>query len=189
MWQTELSDDKGRQETWPDAMKWAKTFHAYMANANMSAFVWWSGARPCSTTGENLIQLEEALPSTYYYRVPRYYTFGQFSKFIEQNAVRVDVEAISSETDKLPEDLLVSAYVKDDTYTIVLINLSQKESFSTLIEIEGVEFQNMRTYTSSEYVKWKHKKISPSQSGLRSITVPKYSVVTVTGKMKNHEVE
>ena len=63
MWQTELSDDKGRQETWPDAMKWAKTFHAYMANANMSAFVWWSGARPCSTTGENLIQLEEALPS------------------------------------------------------------------------------------------------------------------------------
>ena len=23
-------------------MKWAKTFHAYMANANMSAFVWWS---------------------------------------------------------------------------------------------------------------------------------------------------
>lgn len=184
MWQTELSDDKGRQETWPDAMKWAKTFHAYMANANMSAFVWWSGARPCSTTGENLIQLEEALPSTYYYRVPRYYTFGQFSKFIEQNAVRVDVEAISSETDKLPEDLLVSAYVKDDTYTIVLINLSQKESFSTLIEIEGVEFQNMRTYTSSEYVKWKHKKINPSQSGLRSITVPKYSVVTVTGKMK-----
>ena len=147
------------------------------------------GARPCSTTGENLIQLEEALPSTYYYRVPRYYTFGQFSNFIEQNAVRVDVEAISSETDKLPEDLLVSAYVKDDTYTIVLINLSQKESFSTLIEIEGVEFQNMRTYTSSEYVKWKHKKINPSQSGLRSITVPKYSVVTVTGKMKNHEVE
>ena len=82
-----------------------------------------------------------------------------------------------------------TAYVKDDTYTIVLINLSQKESFSTLIEIEGVEFQNMRTYTSSEYVKWKHKKINPSQSGLRSITVPKYSVVTVTGKMKNHEVE
>ena len=85
--------------------------------------------------------------------------------------------------------MLVSAYVKDDTYTIVLINLSQKESFSTLIEIEGVEFQNMRTYTSSEYVKWKHKKINPPQSGLRSITVPKYSVVTVTGKMKNHEVE
>jgi glucuronoarabinoxylan endo-1,4-beta-xylanase len=189
MWQTELCDDKDRKETWPDAMRWAKTFHTYMAKGNMSAFVWWAGARPCTTTGENLIQLEEALPSTYYYKVPRYYTYGQFTKYIERNARRVDVEAISSETDKFPEELLVSAYIKDDTYTIVLVNSSEKESFSTLIEIEGVEFQNMRTYTSTEYVKWKHKKINPSQSGLRAITVPKYSVVTVTGKIKNHEAE
>ena len=119
MWQTELCDDKDRKETWPDAMRWAKTFHTYMAKGNMSAFVWWAGARPCTTTGENLIQLEEALPSTYYYKVPRYYTYGQFTKYIERNARRVDVEAISSETDKFPEELLVSAYIKDDTYTIV----------------------------------------------------------------------
>ena len=189
MWQTELCDDKKRIETWEDAMIWARTFHAYMANANMSAFVWWSAARPCSTTGENLIQLKEELPSKSYYRVPRYYTYGQFSKYIERDAVRVDVEAIPSETDKFPEELLVSAYVKDDTYTIVLVNSSEKETFSTLLEIEGVEFQNMRTYTSNEYVKWKHKKINPSQTGLRSITVPKFSVVTVTGKMKSHEAE
>lgn len=31
MWQTELCDDKDRKETWPDAMRWAKTFHTYMA--------------------------------------------------------------------------------------------------------------------------------------------------------------
>lgn len=73
--------------------------HVY-GKGNMSAFVWWAGARPCTTTGENLIQLEEALPSTYYYKVPRYYTYGQFTKYIERNARRVDVEAISSETDK-----------------------------------------------------------------------------------------
>ena len=189
IWQTEISDDKDRKETWPDAMKWAKTFHSYMANGNVSGFVWWAGARPCSTTGENLIQLEEALPSTTYYRVPRYYTFGQYTKYIEPDAVRVDVEAVSSEADKLPEELLVSAYIKDDTYTIVLVNASEKESFSTLVEIEGVGFQNMRTYTSSENVKWQQKKINPSSSGLRAITVPKYSVVTVTGKIKGHEAE
>ena len=87
IWQTEISDDKDRKETWPDAMKWAKTFHSYMANGNVSGFVWWAGARPCSSTGENLIQLEEALPSTTYYRVPRYYTFGQYTKYIEPDAV------------------------------------------------------------------------------------------------------
>lgn len=185
IWQTEVSDDKDRKETWPDAMKWAKTFHYYLTKANLSGFVWWTGARPCSTTGENLIQLKESLPSTEYYRVPRYYSYGQFTKFIEKNAIRVDVETIPSETDKFPEELYASAYVKDDTYTIVLVNSSLTESFSTLLEIDGVEFQNMRTYTSSENVKWLHKKINPSLNGLRSITVPKYSVVTVTGKMKS----
>lgn len=189
IWQTEISDDKDRQETWPDAMKWAKTFHTYLVNGNVSGFVWWAGARPCSTTGENLIQLEEALPSTKFYRVPRYYSYGQFTKFIERDAVRVDVETIPTETDKFPEELYASAYIKDDTYTLVLVNSSQKESFTTLLEIDGVEFQNMRTYTSSEDVKWQHKKVNPSLSGLRSITVPKYSVVTVTGKMKSNGAE
>ena len=129
--------------------------------------------------------MKESLPSTEFYRVPRYYSYGQYTKFIDQGAVRVDVEKIPSETDKFPEELYASAYIKDDTYTLVLVNSSQTESFSTLLEIDGVEFQNMRTYTSSENVKWLHKKINPSLNGLRSITVPKYSVVTVTGKMKS----
>jgi glucuronoarabinoxylan endo-1,4-beta-xylanase len=83
----------------------------------------------------------------------------------------------------------MSAYVKDNTYTIVLVNSSEKESFSTLVEIEGKSFQNMIAYTSSEDVKWQRKKINPSLSGLRSITVPKLSVVTVTGKIKDIAAE
>ena len=72
---------------------------------------------------------------------------------------------------------------------MVIVNMSDKESFSTLLEIEGVEFQHMRTYTSTESVKWRHKKINPSASGLRAITVPKFSVVTVTGKIKTENAE
>lgn len=189
IWQTEVSDDKGRKETWEDAMKWAATFHTYLTNGNVNGFIWWAGARPCSTTGENLIQLEEALPGTTYYRVPRYYTYGQFTKFIAEGSHRVDVEAIPSEKDTFPEELLMSAYVKDDNYTIVLVNPSQKESFTALLEIEGKAFQNMIAYTSSESVKWQRKKVNPSLNGLRSITVPKYSVVTVTGKMKDIEAQ
>ena len=74
-----------------------------------------TGARPCSTTGENLIQLEEAIPGTTYYRVPRYYTYGQFTRFIEAGSHRVDVEAIPSEENQFPAELLMSAYVKDNT--------------------------------------------------------------------------
>lgn len=47
----------------------------------------------------------------------------------------------------------------------------------------------MIAYTSSEDVKWQRKKINPSLSGLRSITVPKLSVVTVTGKIKDIAAE
>lgn len=178
-----------RSEDWNDAMKWARNFHYYLAQANVNAYIWWAGARPCSTTGENLIQLEEAIPGTTYYRVPRYYTYGQFTRFIEAGSHRVDVEAIPSEEDQFPAELLMSAYVKDNTYTIVLVNSSEKESFSTLVEIEGKSFQNMIAYTSSEDVKWQRKKINPSLSGLRSITVPKLSVVTVTGKIKDIAAE
>lgn len=46
----------------------------------------------------------------------------------------------------------------------------------------------MISYTSDEGVKWQRKKVNPSLSGLRSITVPKFSVVTITGKMKDIEV-
>ena len=56
-------------------------------------------------------------------------------------------------------------------------------------EIEGKSFQNMIAYTSSEDVKWQRKKFNPSLSGLRSITVPKLSVVTVTGKIKDIAAE
>ena len=189
VWMTENCDNLKRSEDWNDAMKWARNFHYYLAQANVNAYIWWAGARPCSTTGENLIQLEEAIPGTTYYRVPRYYTYGQFTRFIEAGSHRVDVEAIPSEENQFPAELLMSAYVKDNTYTIVLVNSAEKESFSTLVEIEGKSFQNMIAYTSSEDVKWQRKKFNPSLSGLRSITVPKLSVVTVTGKIKDIAAE
>lgn len=190
VWQTEICDDKGRDETWTDAMKWARIYHQYLVNANVNAIVWWAGARPCSTTGENLIQLEEALPSSTYYRVERYYSVGQFTRYIERGAHRVDVEKISSEDTKLSEkNLLVSAYVKDDRYTIVIVNYSQKKSISTLLEVEGMDFQNMVSYTSTADMKWYRKKLNPSMDGKRAVDIPKFSVVTITGKLKANTAE
>ena len=83
----------------------------------------------------------------------------------------------------------MTAYIKDDNYTIVLVNNSTSKAFETKLEIEGKEFQTMISYTSDEGVKWQRKKVNPSLSGLRSITVPKFSVVTITGKMKDIEAE
>ena len=139
------------------------------------------------TNNEALIRLEEALPGTNYERAARYYSYGQFTKFIPEGSRRVDVKTIAPENDEevFPKELLMTAYVKDDTYTIVLVNNSTSKAFETKLEIEGKEFQTMISYTSDEGVKWQRKKVNPSLTGLRAITVPKFSVVTITGKMKD----
>ncbi|NDV67322.1 glycosyl hydrolase [Dysgonomonas sp. 25] len=188
IWQTEVSDDRRRDESWNDAMKWAKTINTYFTVANTNAFLWWAGGRSCSSTGENLLQFnDDSYPSSGYYKVNRYYTLGHFSRYIPVGSHRVDVEAIPTLEDPIPADLHMSAYVKDNTYTIVLVNYSQSESFSALLEVEGEEYQNMVSYTSDDSKKWYRKKLNPSLSGLRSVTVPSYSVVTITGKLKTTE--
>lgn len=171
-------------------MQWATTFHNYLAVSNLNAFIWWAGARPC-TNNEALIRLEEALPGTNYERASRYYSYGQFTKFIPEGSRRVDIKTVAPEGDEeaFLKELLMTAYIKDDNYTIVLVNNSTSKAFETKLEIEGKEFQTMISYTSDEGVKWQRKKVNPSLSGLRSITVPKFSVVTITGKMKDIEAE
>jgi hypothetical protein len=124
-----------------------------------------------------------------YYKVGRYYTLGHFSRYIPEGSRRVDVQAIPSETDLFPDDLKMSAYIKDDSYTIVLINNSAEQAFNTLLEVEDEEFQSMVAYTSNEDAKWHRKKLNPSLNGLRSVAVPKNSVVTITGKLKNTTIK
>ncbi|MDR1203472.1 MAG: glycosyl hydrolase [Tannerellaceae bacterium] len=186
VWQTETCDDKSRDETWNDAMKWAQNYQGYLMDARVNAIVWWAGARFCTSTGENLLQTNTWDFSTSYYRVDRYYSIGQFSRYIPRGSYRMDVEKISGKdaTDKLPGELTASAYIKDDTYTIVLVNNSKTKAFDALLEIEGKMFGSMISYTSSSSVKWLRKKLNPSLSGKRAVTVPKYSVVTITGKFK-----
>ena len=184
VWQTETCDDKTRDETWNDAMKWAKNYHDYLVKAQTSAVVWWAGARQCSITGENLLQTNAWDFSDSYYRIDRYYSIGQFSRYIQRGSRRVDVETVSTTANRIPRDLSASAYIKDDTYTIVLVNKSKTKGFDALLEIEGKEFDSMVSYTSNSSVKWLRKKLNPSSTGKRSVNVPKYSVVTITGRFK-----
>lgn len=185
VWQTETCDDKTRDETWNDAMKWAENYHGYLINARANAIVWWAGARHCTTTGENLLQLEQYDISHSYYRVDRYYSIGQFSRYIQRGSRRVDVQKVSTSANRIPNDLTASAYIKDDTYTIVLVNNSKTRSVEALLEMEDKEFDTMISYTSSASVKWLRKKLNPSLSGKRSVTVPKHSVVTITGRFRD----
>lgn len=182
VWQTETCDDKTRDETWDDAMKWAKNYNDYLTKAETNAIVWWAGARNCTSTGENLLQTNQWGISTSFYRVDRYYSIGQFSRYVQRGSNRVEVNTVSSTANRIPRDLSASAYIKDNTYTIVLVNNSKTTGFDALLDIDGYNFESMISYTSSASVKWLRKKLNPSSSGKRAVTVPKYSVVTITGR-------
>ena len=185
VWNTETSNAITSYDgSWSDAMKWAESFHRYLSEANLNAFIWWAGARPC-TNNESLIVLQEKVPGETYTKPDRFYSYGQFTKFIPRGSYRVDVESVYDEGSEnpLPDNLLRSAYVTDDTYTMVLVNKSN-DNIDTRISLSDKEFQNMRMYTSDENVKWKYTKINPAPSGARWISIPAKSVVTVTGNIK-----
>jgi len=188
VWNTETSNTSTYDGSWTDAMKWATTFHTYMTKANLSAFIWWAGARPC-TNNESMIVLEEALPSTTYWKPLRYYTYGHFTKHIEPGSWRVELEKLSEGTDSkvILDGMNVSAYMneKEGTFTIVAVNPNKEKDLETIIKIDGYEIENMQLYTSTEDAQWVKSKINPSeQTRTRYVKIPKFSTVTITGKIK-----
>lgn len=184
VWNTETSSTDTYNGSWDNAMFWAESFHKYLSEANLNSFIWWAGARPC-VNNESLIVLQEKVPGETYTKPDRFYSYGQFTKFIPRGSYRVDVESVYEDgtENPLPDNLLRSAYVTDDTYTMVLVNKSD-EKIDTRISLSDKDFQNMRMYTSDENVKWKYTKINPAPSGARWISIPAKSVVTVTGNIK-----
>ena len=194
VWLTETCDNLSFDNSWGNAMKWAGQIHTYLSVANLNAFVWWAGARG-TPTGESILQYETSTgqwfdyPSLTHWRATKYYAIGQYSRYIPTGSTRVEAIAIPSEENTFPANLQVSAYVKEDVYTMVIVNKSTSESFTTLFGVndESLDFQNMVSYTSSSNLQLFRKKLNPSESGKRYITVPAYSIVTVTGKLKNKE--
>lgn len=189
VWNTETSNTSTYDGSWADAMKWATTFHTYMTKGNLSAFIWWAGARPC-TNNESLIVLEESLPSTTYWKPLRYYTYGHFTKHIRPGSWRVAVEKLSDNgtgSQAILDAMYASGYVDVDegTFTIVAINPDKNKDLETIIDIDGYEIENMQFYVSSEDAQWVKSKINPSeQTRTRYVKIPKFSTVTITGKIK-----
>lgn len=183
VWQTELSNTSAYDPSWDDAIKWAVTFHTYLANGRVNAFVWWAGARPVSNN-ESLIKLEEKVPGMSYEKPMRYYAFGQFTKYIlpESHRVGIDKTTLQENTNVIPDEVLTTAYIKDDIYTAVIVNPTNKP-IETRVEVVGKKIRNMRIYTSSESVQWSKKKINPAPSGARAFMIPAKGIVTVTGNL------
>lgn len=201
-WITETCDDKKNEGTkWSDGLAWAQNYQSYLMNANCSGIVWWAAMRPCTSTGENLLESFkwDYEGATVYEKMQRYYSIGQFSRYIPRGSYRYIVDSPnikdgkavnavdpSDKNNRINGDVTFSSYLWKDkdgkeNFTIVIVNPSAKYGFDTAVEIEGRKIDSMVSYTSTENVKWLDKEQIEFESGKRYVSVPKSGVVTVTG--------
>lgn len=115
-------------------MKWANTFHAYLTDANVNAFVWWAGAMPTGNN-ESLIVLNPDRKG--YSLTKRYETFGNYTRYITPGSQRIGTQ-LSQPTDSL----LISAYKKNRLIPL-LPSTTHPDRFSPEYNLQKCRFREL----------------------------------------------
>lgn len=175
VWVTEISDVTPLDISIEDGMKWAVTFHNYLTQANVGAIVWWGGAMPASNN-ESLIVLDKNRED--FILSKRYDILGNFSRYIPEGSTRIQVASPDR------EDLFISAYKKNEEYTLVAINLS-KEPVATNLYMDGVKISgSLKQYTTDKDNRWNETKVVPVRNKCYKLELPPFSVATFVGTVR-----
>src|SRR5690625_3926535 len=145
IWQTEYMNQGSRMQTYEnntitDGLRYANLIGNMFDETGLNAYLWWWPAANNGADGSDLIRLMHdgsdqgiAPTETGLYRVfKRFYTFGNYSRFIQPGYVMI-------EADKHPEEeAMVTAYKDPETgnFTIVAVNNST-ESQTITFDLEG----------------------------------------------------
>lgn len=174
VWVTEISSIDALDAGIENGLEWAAKIHKYLTEANVNAFIWWGGAMPTSNN-ESLIVLDK--DREYYSFTKRYETFGNYSRYIPVGSRR-----INTENRNLPENVSVSAFIKDNQYTAVVVNPTDK-AVTCRIDLKDTKIKGeVKTYTTTKEEKWKEQTIL-SKKGNCSVTLSPQSVTTIVGNI------
>ena len=131
-----------------------------------------SGGLPAGNN-EGLIVLDPDRQN--YLTTKRFYTFGNFSRYIPVGSKRIDTEISSTATDSL----FFSTYKNGKDFTVVAINPTATGKRAGL-QIDGqVLSGKLNCFLTDEKNNW-----SSSETKGNQIEIPANSVVTVTGTIK-----
>jgi O-glycosyl hydrolase len=175
VWVTEISKIDALDPSMSDGLQWANTFHAYLVDASVNAFVWWAGAMPTGNN-ESLIVLNKDRDN--YSLTKRYETFGNFTRYIKPKSQRIET-MLSSKTDSL----LVSAYKLNKEYTVVAINNSQT-ALVTSLQIDNKQLSGkLKGYHTDEKNCWTPCEYTMNREKQYIVEIPAKSVITFTGSL------
>ncbi len=146
LWQTEYMNNGAPRDNWfirntmDDGLRYATLVSNMFEISQLNGYFWWWPAANNGADGSDLIRLmndgtpQSGAPTeTGEYRVfKRYYTIGQYSRFVDDNYVVIGA-------DHTPVDgVTVSAFKNDETgnFTIVATN-NNDEDIDLAIDLEG----------------------------------------------------
>ncbi|WP_312640434.1 glycoside hydrolase [Hydrogenoanaerobacterium sp.] len=172
VWETEVSDTGIYKNHIKDGVGWAKRIHAFMADAEINAFMYWLGAS-YKTNNESLIRLYN---DGSYVPAKRLYTMGNFSKFVKPGYVRIGATANPE------KGIYISAYKNPNTgeFSIVAINDSDSNKVINLVP-NGFSTGTLTPNVTNEKVNLEQYEDIALKNGKFTVSLGGYSVTTFTG--------
>ncbi|MDR9854194.1 glycoside hydrolase [Paenibacillus sp. VCA1] len=174
VWMTEVSKVDSYDPGMGSGLKFAKQMHNFMTKAGVNAWMYWTGAIP-GNNDEGLINVDKAANT--YAVTKRYYTFGNFSKFIKPGYVRIGAP------DSPQSGVYTSAYKDPATgkFAIVAINDNDATSEFDLVP-SGFTAGRLTPYTTNDNLNLAAGPAIPLQNGKFHAILPPKSIVTYTGE-------
>jgi glucuronoarabinoxylan endo-1,4-beta-xylanase len=158
--QSEFEDGAG---TWEKAINVALVMHNALTIGQMSAYLYWD---LFWAPGSGLVSLDDS--STYTIK-PNYYTFKQYSAFID-----ADWQRVEASTDNT--GIRISAYISPDNkkLTAIIINTTDSTNISLNLSIKNFSISKGEIYRSSQMENCiligKYNKQAPIKISANSVT-------------------
>ncbi|MFC5531471.1 glycoside hydrolase family 30 protein [Cohnella yongneupensis] len=143
VWATEVSSYEGQNDaSMTDAMKNAILMHRHMTVAEDNAFFYWWLLTDSAAGGQGLINIYKDNSS--YSTNKRLFTFGNFSRFIQPGAVRIDA------TPEPASGIYVSAYKDPSTGKLTVVAINDNEANQDIsFQLKGAPGKTFVPYTTS----------------------------------------
>ncbi len=176
VWLTEISTALDKYDpSMKNAIHWAEVVQKFLMNAKVNAFCWWNGAR-ITDTNESMIRLSD----TDYSLPNRFYTYGNYTRFIKPGSQLLSVKR---ELGVSPM-LLITSAKKGNQYVVVVVNKTLVDITTTMKMNDAETTGSLKSYLTTKDCHWQEGTVSMGQDGSYQLTVPPMSVITYVGNVK-----
>ncbi|MGK9250954.1 glycoside hydrolase family 30 protein [Paenibacillus humicus] len=174
VWMTEVSKVDGYDPGMGSGLKFAKQLHTFMTKTGVNAWLYWTGAIP-GDNDEGLINVDLAAGT--YKLTKRYYTIGNYSKFIRPGYVRIGMP------DSPQSGLYTSAYKDPATGKFVIVAVNDSDATAELnLTPAGFSAGSITPFTTNDSLSLAKGQAIPLSGGQYQTRIPAKSVVTFTGQ-------